>query len=66
MEESKFVLLKKDIKVYHDKLREEYGEKAEFNLYMTDNFTSNLTQNQIRRLVQYVKELNKNKEICLY
>lgn len=61
MEESKFLLLKKDIKLYYDKLQEECGEKVKFNLYMTDNFTNNLTQNQITRLVQYVKQLNKQK-----
>ena len=60
MEESKFVLLKKDIKVYYDKLQEKYGEKVKVNLHMTDYFASNLTQNQITRLVQYVEELNKN------
>lgn len=59
MEESKFVLLKKDIKTYHDKLQKEYGEEVKFNLHLTDSFTSNLTQNQITRLVQYIKELNK-------
>ena len=59
MKESKFVLLKKDIKVYYDKLQKEYGKKVKVNLYMTDYFSSNLTQNQITRLVQYVEELNK-------
>lgn len=59
MEESKFTLLKKDIKVYYDKLQEEYGKKVKFNLHLTDSYSSNLTQNQIARLVQYVKQLNK-------
>lgn len=59
MEESKFVLLKKDIKVYYDNLQEYHGKKVKVNLYMTDYFSSNLTQNQITRLVQYVKGLNK-------
>lgn len=61
MEEAKFILLKKDIKVYYDKLQGEYGKKVEFNLRMTDSFSSNLTQTQIVRLVQYVKQLNKSK-----
>ncbi|MDD2191851.1 MAG: hypothetical protein PHO12_04860 [Bacteroidales bacterium] len=60
MEESKFILLKKDIKVYYDKLRKEYGKKVEYNLHMTEQFSSNLTQTQIVRLVQYVKQLNKS------
>lgn len=51
MEESKFILLKKDIKVYHDNLQKEYGKKVEYNLHMTEQFSSNLTQNQITRLV---------------
>ena len=61
MEESKFVLLKKDIKVYYDKLQKVHGKKVKLNLHMTDYFTSNLTQNQIVRLVQYVEKLNESK-----
>ena len=59
MEESKFILLKKDIKVYYDKLQEEHGKKVKVNLCMTDYFSSNLTQNQITRLIKYVEQLNK-------